>query len=420
MIDSGVVPRLTAFLTAHNDPKLQLEAAWALTNIASGTSAHTRAVVDANAVPIFVQLLRSQSPEVREQAVWGLGNIAGDSAECRNLVLQCNALEPLLALCNPENKLSMLRNVTWTISNLCRGKPQPDFSLVHPCLAVLAQLLWSRDDEVLTDACWALSYLSDDTGPNNQKIQAVISSGVTRRVVELLMHTNNSVKTPALRTVGNIVTGDDLQTQTVIHCGALPLLLGLLGHPKKSIRKEACWTISNITAGNREQIRAVIEANIIPPLVQLLRAAPFDIKKEATWAISNATSGGSDEQIKFLVTQGAIAPLCGLFTSHDTKIVMVAMEGIENILRVGAKEAQRTKTPNQYAGFVEESNGLVNLERLQEHANEEIYHKAVKIIRTFYDSEEVEEDAGLAPAQDGQNFAFGGGGNGAAPGGFNF
>lgn len=50
------------------------------------------------------------------------------------------------------------------------------------------------------------------SGPNT-KIQAVIESGVCRRLVELLMHPSSAVQTPALRTVGNIVTGDDLQTQ---------------------------------------------------------------------------------------------------------------------------------------------------------------------------------------------------------------
>ena len=318
----------------------------------------------------------------------------------------------------------MLRNGTWTLSNLCRGKPQPRFEWVSPALATLGQLIFYLDDEVLTDACWALSYLSD--GPN-EKIAAVIESGVTMRLVELLMHPSPAVQTPALRTVGNIVTGDDLQTQIVINCSALPCLLSLLSSVKKGIKKEACWTISNITAGNKDQIQKVIEANIIPPLIHLLSHAEFDIKKEAAWAISNATSGGTPEQIEFLVSRGCIPPLCELLTVSDNKIVTVALEGLENILKVGETAMREKGLPeNPCAQHVENAGGLDKIDQLQQHEDVTIYEKSLKILERYFGAVDDGQEQGPAVGADG-NFGFGGpaapqapGGNAFAPNGFNF
>lgn len=60
----------------------------------------------------------------------------------------------------------------------------------------------------LADAAWAISYITDDDG---ERIQAVLDNGCVPLLVKLLGHMEYSIVVPALRSVGNIVTGSDTQ-----------------------------------------------------------------------------------------------------------------------------------------------------------------------------------------------------------------
>jgi len=67
VIDANLVPRLIEFMQKEELPHLQLESAWALTNVASGTTQQTQTIIDKGGISLFVKILYSKHPEVAEQ-----------------------------------------------------------------------------------------------------------------------------------------------------------------------------------------------------------------------------------------------------------------------------------------------------------------------------------------------------------------
>jgi hypothetical protein len=176
---------------------------------------------------------------------------------------------------------------------------------------------------VITDACWALSYMAD--GDNSRIEQVVQADGICNRLVQLLTHKSTNVITPALRAVGNIVTGTDSQTEVMMH-----------SHLDIKGTGTGTGTCDNKGHGNRRgngngsggdkptSVSQLFENNNITPVVSLHEAlerlltsktTPTSIIKECCWTISNLTAGPYASCFSYLAP--LIVPsfllLCGCF-----------------------------------------------------------------------------------------------------------
>ena len=85
--------------------------------------------------------------------------------------------------------------------------------------------------------------------------------------------------------------------------------------------------------------------------------------KEAAYAVCNATSGGTAEQILYLAQNGVIPPLSRLLQVADAKVVIVALEGLENILRTVFESEEDEK--NQIMNMITDSGVVRNIKELQ-------------------------------------------------------
>jgi len=386
VIDANLVPLLISFMKREDHPHLQLEAAWALTNVASGSSHQTQTIIDKGGIPLFVKLLKSKFPEVAEQAIWAIGNISGDCASYRDMIIKEKAIEPLINIILYSNKKNNVKHGTWALSNIVRSKPNPNIKLVESTIPCFSKIVKEETDpEVLSDALWSLSYLTDE---DSKTIQKFIDTGVIPSIVRHLSQSIISILIPTIRILGNVVTGSDDQTNVVLESKPLDKFFELLNHEKKAVRKEVLWALSNIAAGNADQIAQIItNMDYVKKLVELCKTDLNEIKREASWVLSNATNKGYHQHLYDLVKFGILELFVALLDSTDVKTISISLEAIKNLLKCGDNHYVQ-EGENTFLVMLESLGGVAKIEGLQTHSNNDVYKKALEILETYFDLED--------------------------------
>ncbi|CAG8537089.1 23505_t:CDS:1 [Cetraspora pellucida] len=390
IIELCVIPTFVQFLSSKN-VDLRCEAAWILSNISSGSTEQIKAVIDAGALPVFNELLSDASDmRLQDHILWALGNIAIDSPQFRQLVLREGNLGELCQHILDANiqPCSVLRTMSWTLSSIYRDHiTDSDWPQISSTFPVLAQLINFKDDEILYNVCWALSYLGD-----NNHIEDVINLGVSPHLVNLMVHDNIEVQTVALHCVRNIVSGNDSQRQVIIDCGILTVLKSLLVSTKSSIRKDACFILSHIAAGNIDQIEHIIHVGLISLAINLMANSDFQTQKETCYVVYNAIRRcyNRPELTICIVRQGCIQPLVNMLSYMDNEIIYVVLKAIDAILQLGETLAVENNCKNQCTWLIEETGGIERITELQNHENDEIRLIAYNVIDKYF----AEEDEG--------------------------
>ncbi|KAI5173059.1 importin subunit alpha-6/7 [Nematocida sp. LUAm3] len=418
VVENGLVATFTKLIDFNNpiyrgiseEQSIRIihEAAWVLTNIASGTHEQTMFILKAGAIIPLIALLNVNNVILQDQAAWAIGNIAGDGELARDALIGAGLTDPLVNLIDSilysgESTLPMLKNLVWTLSNTCRGRNPP----AHPehldkALGILVKLVDLQDADILTDTYWAISYVCDSGINYGDK---VLAAGLIEKIVALLRSFVESVPSretplksirekaiiPLLRTIGNLLTYEDPQTDCVLQMNILPILKQLyfipLDHKKAAkTKKEICWILSNITAGNPSQIDLVINEGFLEILINAINSSDQLIKIEACWALCNASVhiDTHPNQTKEVIRAGA-PDAFGKFLSFvksDTRIITVILNAITNFLEYGKMESLGGE--NTVATEIENGPLLDQIEELQTLKHAGIAAKAEHIIREYF------------------------------------
>lgn len=356
VLATGVAPLMVEFLSRHDTPKLQFEAAWVLSNICSGTMTHTMTVLNHGALEPLVNLLTSPDEDVSDQVVWALGNIAVDSLETRDMVLAQGGLPLILRLLDQHSragKVPQTRHAVWALSNLCRRKPGPPFEQVCPAIDVLCQLLEFKDDDVVVDALWGLSHI---VGGSSEGAHAVVTSGSMPIVLRHLCHGPPRMQSPALVLVGQFARGGAGHLVQVVDAGVLPLLIELLAGKTPILRSEACGLLASIATGGPSMVQLLLDVGAVSAVVTALcgprgLTTPPSIRR-ATTVLANALLSGTPDHTQVLRDLGAFDALHTTL-ANPVKKKAIVFDALETLLQADELAARRFAWHMSDCGIVE-------------------------------------------------------------------
>eukprot|EP01105_Mastigella_eilhardi_P005438 TRINITY_DN1714_c0_g1_i16.p1 TRINITY_DN1714_c0_g1~~TRINITY_DN1714_c0_g1_i16.p1 ORF type:complete len:379 (-),score=65.81 TRINITY_DN1714_c0_g1_i16:474-1535(-) len=346
LLEDETLQQLIRLLQAK-DTDVQLEATWALANVACKGYAAASALVRLEAVPALVQLLAGAN-DLCEQAVWALGNIAAAELHSKDLTFgeddladditipldfrsvaiadgsapataSAATLRPVRALSNrilseagPLQRvlgratpmpLRLARIAAWAMCNLClQHRMRDDCELLPLASALLFTV--DADVDICVQQCvmWTLMQL-----PCDEEIAS--APGVCARLISLLLKPDLIVAEPDLRmtalvVLGKLCAGSPAATRAAVEAGAPAVLLQLLLDPtcdEISLRF-CCCTLSNIISTDIHSARAVIQSGVMPFLVRLATdKSRVKVAEEAVWPVANAFICTYPEDVPYVV-----------------------------------------------------------------------------------------------------------------------
>lgn len=265
---------------------------------------------------------------------------------------------------NSENTNSrMASQIVFIFNDLCTDSIiSAHLPSVLDFLPVLSRIIVEFFEiDILQQACEALVSLTHST---NHSLQAVIDSGVTPRLVELLLHSDTAIATAALGTIANIASGIETHIQVLLERNVLKKVIQLLGNPDKpphfKFVEDIYLLIQNLTRGTPDQIQQVIDAELLPGVIKVVsgKEGNLETMMQATVAVSNVARGGIQEQVEYMVELGALEALCHqLSPCSDSEVIEIGLDALDGILESVQENQDKVKV---WGKLIEDCGGKEN------------------------------------------------------------
>ncbi|PIC51786.1 hypothetical protein B9Z55_002157 [Caenorhabditis nigoni] len=338
-IKNGVLNALRSHIL---DIDGEVNAVWIITNMCCINQEVTHLFVQSNVIDTLTQLVRSANHRLLNQTIWALANIAADCPSCKMMCRKPKLLKALSKLLQTPQLLdeTEYRHLIWCINNILSGGRATMTSPVARSLIRGFSNILLDTEKVQKMKCgpmilWTMANLVDSTHDTTRIDMLLSQPLLIEHVLMLFLDENEKpCHTAALRLLGNIVVGNDAQTDQLLEYPHFRTVMNI-AMSCAEFNSEAAWIISNIVAGSPRHVDFVLEKpeHFYSWLLAGINSKEERMRKESLWIVGNLLATADKFQRTLLVTLGVTHHLPALLEWNDIRLREKAATTAAELLR---------------------------------------------------------------------------------------
>ena len=373
----------------HPSEEIKFLVSWCIINI---TAISTSGIIIDKHIYRLINLMKNGLyAKFTQQIVWILGNLASDNLETRDLIIVNKGADYIIdAIRGNEIANSEMPTCIWCLSNLLRGTPFPELKLIFNYISLIPRFI-DLSEEAVFEMLWGISYITH----SEELIDKVLEIVTIEHLLQKFWR-NSKLQNPLLRILGNITAGYNWHTDLVVESGGIELFLENIDHDDRTKVRESLWALGNIAGSNSSNAKYLVSHKKFNKIVNFTTSFDCEIKHEALILCYNTLINCSFVEVLSVINSNSkiIDELLNLFENLVPEIVVLALNILDRIFTAEQEENlifEASEKP--ILEIFIQLDGVAKLEKLQNHISNTVYSLAVKIIKKYWEYDEIANDS---------------------------